>query len=85
MHRWKRLMNLQSSPTPAGMRPFKAKCMQLLTAIGALTGCGLALFAGQGAGLEAANLYILPFTAGGMGPQSAPPYHNYYFGALLYF
>jgi len=49
----------------SGMRPFKAKCMQLLTAIGALTGCGLALFAGQGAGLEAANLYILPFTAGG--------------------
>ena len=59
--------------------------MQLLTAIGALTGCGLALFAGQGAGLEAANLYILPFTAGGMGPQSALPYHNYYFGAPLYF
>ena len=57
--------------------------MQLLTAIGALTGCGLALFAGQGAGLEAANLYILPFTAGGMGPQSASPYHNHYFGSLL--
>ena len=49
----------------AGMRPFKAKCMQLVTAFGALTGCGLALIAGQGAGLESANLYILPFTAGG--------------------
>jgi len=49
----------------SGMRPFKAKCMQLVTAFGALTGCGLALIAGQGAGLESANLYILPFTAGG--------------------
>ena len=51
--------------TSAGMRPFKAKCMQLLTAIAALLGCMLALCAGQGAGLDSANLYILPFTAGG--------------------
>ena len=47
------------------MKPFKAKCMQLVTAVGALTGCALALFAGQGAGLDSANVYILPFTAGG--------------------
>lgn len=49
----------------SGMRPFKAKCMQLVTAGGALTGCGIALALGEGAGLESANLYILPFTAGG--------------------
>lgn len=45
------------------MKPFKAKCLQLLTALGAFTGCVVSLLAG-GIG-DSVSVYILPFTAGG--------------------
>ena len=45
------------------MKPFKAKCLQLLTAVGAFAGCLVALWT-EGAS-ETASALILPFTAGG--------------------
>lgn len=48
----------------SGVKPFRAKCLQLLTALGAFTGCVVSLLAG-GVGLDAVTAYILPFTAGG--------------------
>ena len=42
---------------------FRAKCLQLVTAVAALVGCTLALSTGQG--LDTANVHILSFTAGG--------------------
>ena len=48
----------------SGVSPMKAKCLQLLTAVAALLGCLMALFAPY-AGQAAASGFILPFTAGG--------------------
>lgn len=48
----------------SGVPPMKAILMQLVTAVGALTGCVVSLVA-RGTGEAAASLYILPFTAGG--------------------
>ena len=48
----------------SGMSPMKAKLMQLVTAVAAITGCLVALIA-QEAGEAAASTFILPFTAGG--------------------
>lgn len=47
----------------SGCSKRKAMCLQLLTAIGALSGTVVSLLA-QGAG-ESATTWILPFTAGG--------------------
>jgi len=47
----------------SGVPPFKAKCLQLLTAFGALAGCIVSLLA-DGA-TDGAGAFILPFTAGG--------------------
>lgn len=49
----------------SGMPPMKAILMQLLTALGALTGCVFSLIAPSGIGEAAASAFILPFTAGG--------------------
>lgn len=47
----------------SGVKPFRAKCLQLLTALGAFAGCICSLLA-EGVG-DAVTAYILPFTAGG--------------------
>ena len=48
----------------SGVPPLRAKAMQLVTAVAAMFGCFVALFA-QSAGQAAATAFILPFTAGG--------------------
>ncbi len=48
--------------TCAGVPPFKAKCLQLLTALGALAGCCFAIYFGEMG--DAVTVYFLPFTAG---------------------
>lgn len=52
-----------TSLSHSGVKPFKAKCLQLLTAVGAFAGCVCSLLA-EGVD-EAITAYILPFTAGG--------------------
>lgn len=47
----------------SGVSPQKAIMLQLLTAVGALTGCLVSLF--LGGAVETASKLILPFTAGG--------------------
>eukprot|EP00095_Tigriopus_kingsejongensis_P001093 maker-scaffold193_size270907-snap-gene-1.21 protein:Tk01093 transcript:maker-scaffold193_size270907-snap-gene-1.21-mRNA-1 annotation:"histidine-rich membrane protein ke4 homolog 2-like" len=47
----------------SGVKPFKAKCLQLLTAVGAFAGCVCSLLA-EGVD-ETVTAFILPFTAGG--------------------
>ena len=48
----------------SGVPPMKAIMLQLLTAVGALTGCVVSLLA-QGDDLSGSSAFILPFTAGG--------------------
>jgi len=48
----------------SGVPPMKAIMLQLLTAVGALTGCVASLLA-QGDSLSGSSSFILPFTAGG--------------------
>jgi len=48
----------------SGVPPMKAIMLQLLTAVGALTGCVVSLLA-QGDSLSGSSAFILPFTAGG--------------------
>lgn len=47
----------------SGVEPFKAKMLQLLTAVGALAGCLVSLIVG-GVG-NGVSIYVMPFTAGG--------------------
>lgn len=51
-----------------GVPPFKAKCLQLLTAVGALLGCVISLVFGDLG--DAVTAYILSFTAG---KANSPP------------
>ena len=48
----------------SGVPPMKAIMLQLLTAVGALTGCVASLLA-QGGDVTGSSAFILPFTAGG--------------------
>ena len=47
----------------SGVEPFKAKMLQLLTALGAVAGCLVSLVVG-GVG-NGVSIYVMPFTAGG--------------------
>lgn len=51
---------------PTGVKPFRAKCLQLITAVGALLGCFVSLLAeGSDEAVSGFSSWILPFTAGG--------------------